>query len=131
MGWLTLQALDAVLPGHENCPGVAACSRGPAVLAELRREAPFEMRLILILAVWLWLLTPIFTVFVPLPAVLLPRGLKYRHTDRLTTTPIYLVRQVALVLKQIAGLAWGQDPQVRQAYGLAPYGDDPGTWKGM
>jgi len=131
MGWLTLQALDAVLPGNASCPGVAASGRGPTVLAELRRDAPFEMRLILNLAVWLWLLTPIFTVFVPLPAVLLPRRLRDRHTDRLTTTPIYMIRQVALVLKQIAGLAWGQDPEVRKAYGLAPYGDDPGSWKGM
>ena len=131
MGWLTLQALDAVLPGRGDCPGLAASSRGPVVVAELRREAPFEMRLVLTLAVWLWLLTPIFTVFVPLPAVLLPSRLKDRHTDRITTTPIYLIRQIALVLKQVAGLAWGQDPEVRKAYGLAPYASDPGTWKGM
>ena len=131
MGWLTLQALDAVLPGKQGCPGLAASSTGPAVVAELRREAPFEMRLVLYLAVWLWLLTPIFTVFIPLPAVLLPSKFKHRHTDVITTTSFYLVRQVALVLKQVAGIAWGQAPEVRKAYGLAPYGADPGTWKGM
>ena len=131
MGWLTLRALDAVLPGRQGCPGLAASSRGPAVVAELRREAPFEMRLVLNLAVLLWLLTPIFTVFIPLPAVFLPSKLKHRHTDAITTTRLYLVRQIALLLKQVAGIAWGQDPEVRKAYGLAPYGADPGTWKGM
>jgi hypothetical protein len=131
MGWLTLKALDAVIPGSDRAPGLAASGRGPIVVAELRREAPFEMVLVLNLAVWLWLLTPIFTVFIPLPAILLPKRLKYLHTDRITSTSFYLVRQVSLVLKQVAGIAWGQDPEVRAAYQMAPYPEDPGSWKGM
>ena len=131
MGWLTIQALDAVIPGNDKVPGLAASKRGPLVVAELRREAPFEMRLVLNLAVWVWLLSPIFTVWIPLPAVFLPKRLKYLHTDRITSTSFYLVRQVSLVLKQVAGIAWGQDPEVRAAYHMAPYPKDPGSWKGM
>jgi hypothetical protein len=131
MNWLILQALDAVLPGHSDCPGLAASQRGPAVVAELRREAPIELRLVLNLATVMWLFMPIFTVYLPLPAIWLPSRFKHRHTERITTTSVYLVRQIALVLKQVAGLAWGQDPEVRKAYGLAPYAADPGSWKGM
>ena len=131
MGWLTIQALDAVIPGNDKVPGLADSKRGPVVVAELRREAPFEMRLVLNLAVWVWLLSPIFTVWVPLPAVLLSERLKSLHTDRITSTSFYLVRQVSLVLKQVAGIAWGQDPEVRAAYQMAPYPEDPGSWKGM
>ena len=131
MNWLTLRALDAVFPGNERCPGLAASKTGPKVLTQIRREAPFEMRLILGLAVWVWLLTPIATLGVPLPAVWLPRAWRDRHTERITTTRFYLVRQVALVLKQIGAMVWGQDPDVRRAQGLAPYAGDPGTWKGM
>ena len=47
MGWLTLKALDAVIPGNEKVPGIAASTRGPIVVAELRRDAPFEMRMVL------------------------------------------------------------------------------------
>ena len=108
MGWLTLKALDAVIPGNEKVPGIAASTRGPVVVAELRRDAPFEMRMVLNLAVLIWLVSPLFTVFVPLPAVWLPARLRHAHTDRLTSTSFYLVRQISLVLKQVAGMAWGQ-----------------------
>ncbi|MEE2835178.1 MAG: hypothetical protein VYB65_04065 [Myxococcota bacterium] len=131
MGWLTLKALDAVIPGNEKVPGIAASTRGPVVVAELRRDAPFEMRMVLNLAVLIWLVSPLFTVFVPLPAVWLPARLRHAHTDRLTSTSFYLVRQISLVLKQVAGMAWGQDPEVRAAYGMKPYPEDPGTWRGM
>ena len=131
MGWLTLRALDAVIPGNEKVPGIAASTRGPVVVAELRRDAPFEMRMVLNLAVLIWLVSPLFTVFVPLPAVWLPARLRHAHTDRLTSTSFYLVRQISLVLKQVAGMAWGQDPEVRAAYGMKPYPEDPGTWRGM
>jgi hypothetical protein len=131
MGWLTLKALDAVIPGNEKVPGIAASTRGPIVVAELRRDAPFEMRMVLNLAVLIWLVSPLFTVFVPLPAVWLPARLRHAHTDRLTSTSFYLVRQISLVLKQVAGMAWGQDPEVRAAYGMKPYPEDPGTWRGM
>ena len=131
MGWLTLKALDAVIPGNEKVPGIAASTRGSIVVAELRRDAPFEMRMVLNLAVLIWLVSPLFTVFVPLPAVWLPARLRHAHTDRLTSTSFYLVRQISLVLKQVAGMAWGQDPEVRAAYGMKPYPEDPGTWRGM
>lgn len=131
MEWLTLKALDAVIPGNEKVPGIAASTRGPVVVAELRRDAPFEMRMVLNLAVLIWLVSPLFTVFVPLPAVWLPARLRHAHTDRLTSTSFYLVRQISLVLKQVAGMAWGQDPEVRAAYGMKPYPEDPGTWRGM
>jgi hypothetical protein len=130
MGWLTLRALDAVLPGDANVPGLAATATGPALVARLRSEAPFEMRLVLNLAVWLWLFSPIVTVFLPLPAIWLAPAAKDRHTDRLSTAKIYLVRQAILLLKQVAGLAWGQDPEVRRAYHLQPYTGDPGTFRG-
>ena len=87
--------------------------------------------MVLNLAVLIWLVSPLFTVFVPLPAVWLPARLRHAHTDRLTSTSFYLVRQISLVLKQVAGMAWGQDPEVRAAYGMKPYPEDPGTWRGM
>ena len=54
MGWLTLKALGAVIPGNEKVPGIAASTRSDRG-GWLRRDAPFEMRMVLNLAVLIWL----------------------------------------------------------------------------
>jgi hypothetical protein len=71
----------------------------------------------------------LFTVFVPLPAFLLPAKLADKHAERVTSTDVYLVRQAVFLVKLCAGLAWGADPQVRKRFAMAPLEQDPGTWR--
>ena len=52
-----------------------------------------------------------------------------RHVDLVGSTENYQLRQLMFLLKMVAGMAWGQSPEVRQAMGLSPYPEDPGTWR--
>jgi hypothetical protein len=73
--------------------------------------------------------TPIFTVYWPLPAFLLPAKLADRHASKISGTRVYLVRQLIFLLKIPAGLAWGAHPDVRRSFALPPLAADPGTWR--
>jgi hypothetical protein len=68
-------------------------------------------------------------VFVPVPAFLLPAGMRDRHARKIAGTSFYLVRQSIFLLKLAAGLCWGAHPEVRKRFALPPLPDDPGTWK--
>ena len=100
-----------------------------AFLVNFSRDAPFLMRLALFLSVMVYIFSTPLTVFVPWPALWLPRGLRARHTARLASHPIYVVRQTMTMLKMIAGMAWGQDPAVRARLHLEAYEPDPATWR--
>ncbi len=88
------------------------------------------MRLGLYAATLLFVLLPIWTVYTPLPSLLLSPSRLDRHANQLASSRIYLLRQLMLLLKTVGGLLWGADPEVRQALGLSPLGPDPGTCRG-
>ena len=115
-------------PRAEGFPGIEDMDLD-AYLVGYRRECAVIMWAGFVLGTLLYHLTPLLTVFVPLPAFLLPAGLRERHAQRVLAHPIYYVRQPVYLLKMIAGLRWGADPRVRERFGLPAYGVDPGTWR--
>lgn len=109
-------------------PGAADCGLDD-FLRRFRRESPALIWLGTVAGALVFHLTPLFTVFVPLPAFLLPAALADRHASRIASTNVYLVRQAIFLVKLAAGLCWGADADVRRRLALQPLPADPGTWR--
>lgn len=118
----------ALYPRTDGLPGLEDTGIDE-FLARFRRETTLTMWMGVLLGAFVFHMTPLFTVFVPLPAFLLPAGLRDKHAHRLATTSIYIVRQAVMLLKLPAGLCWGRDPKVRAKFSMAPYASDPDTWR--
>ena len=128
MGYFTRAALIAAMPGNDRLPSLASTDLD-AFLKAFRSEAPPILRIGLVVSTLLYHASPVFTVFVPLPAGLLPERLRVKHLSKLCGHPWYPIRSLAFNLKMIAGLCWGQDAAVRAQFGMAPLPADPGTWR--
>ena len=128
MSLLLTFCLGAVLPPADGLPGVKDCNVRD-FLKRLRREAPLLFRLSLYGSALVLVLCPLFTIFVPLPAFLLPRSLLEAHVTKMSASRFYGLRQALLMVKTVAGMCWGADANVRTLIGLRPYGEDPGTWR--
>lgn len=126
MLWLVRSAMVAFYPRTAELPGIADTGID-AFLREFRRDTTFLMWLGVVLSTLLFHFTPLFTVFIPLPAFLLPASLRDKHARRIGGTNIYLVKQAMLVLKLPAGLCWGRDPEVRKRFAMQVYAPDPET----
>lgn len=98
-------------------------------LRRYRRDSTFLMWLGLVAGTWVFVWTPLLTVYLPVPSFLLPRSLLDRHAHRITSTSLYFVRQAIFLVKLAAGLCWGAHPDVRARFAMAPYPADPGTWR--
>lgn len=127
MLWLVRSAIVMLFPRTE-LPGAEDCDL-QNFLVRFKRDTPFLVWLGTVAGAVLFHLTPLFTVFVPLPAFWLPKSLAARHADRIATTNFYVVRQAVLLVKMCGALCWGADPNVRKAFALPPLGVDPGTWR--
>lgn len=125
---LIRHAMRALYPRTEALPGIEDCDLD-GFLARYRREAPTLMWIGLVLGTLVFVWTPLLTVYLPVPSFLLPRGLLDRHAQKITYSGIYLLRQAVFLVKLAAGMCWGQDPAVRAKFALAPYPEDPGTWR--
>jgi hypothetical protein len=75
------------------------------------------------------MITPLVTVFVPLPAYFLPRKLLARHAERIVAHRVYMLRQAVFLVRLSAGMCWGADDRVRASYALAPLPRDAGTFR--
>ena len=128
MGWFTRYAVTTLFPSHGELRGVHMDQLRP-FLIQFHREAPLIMRIGLLLSVFVFTITPILTVYVPLPVFLLPKSLRDKHANKIATSNIYLVRQTGLLIKMIGGMCWGQDPVIRKHFHMAPLKADPGTWR--
>lgn len=128
MLWLVRSAMIAFYPRTDALPGIADTGLD-AFLRQFRSETTFMMWLGVVLAALLFHFTPLFTVFVPAPAFLLPASLRDRHAQRIGGSNLYLVKQAMLVLKLPAGLCWGRDPEVRKRLAMTAYPADPDTWR--
>lgn len=117
-----------MLPAGGGLPGVADTGLD-AFLVRLRRETTALVWLGLVLGAVLYALTPVLTIYVPLPTFLLSARLRDRHADGIGTTRFYLLRQSVFLLKMYACMCWGQDASVRGRFNLAPYPDDPGSFR--
>ena len=129
MRWLTKQALELVLPSGGQLKGIGETDLD-GFLDRWNREAPPAFRLGLLAGSALVMAAPVVTVGIPLPANALSQRQRDEHIYKLSMHRIYMVRQVAFIVKMVAGLAWGQDPDVRNDCGVVATGDDPGTWRG-
>ncbi|MBL8922479.1 MAG: hypothetical protein JNJ54_26750 [Myxococcaceae bacterium] len=132
MLWFVRSAIVALFPRVERdgvvIPGAADCGLDE-FLKRFKAETTTLVWLGTVLGAFVFHFTPLLTIFVPLPAFLLPKGLLDRHAAGITTTSIYLLRQAVFLVKLPGGLCWGADPQVRKLIALPPLGTDPGTWR--
>lgn len=114
--------------GEGGLPGIEDTG-DTEFLRMMKRESDGIFWLGIALGGWVYALTPILTVYVPLPAFLLPRALREKHAQRIVASRLYLIRQAVFLVRLAAGLCWGRDPEVRARFALAPYPPDPGTYR--
>ena len=128
MAFLLRIAIAAIYPGSDRFPGAAEFGL-KAYVATFLREASSVLWLGAVASAIVFALSPILTIYVPLPAFLLPAGLLDRHVSALCDHRIYPLRQAGFLLKMIGGLHWAARPEIRTRLGLEPYPPDPGTWR--
>jgi hypothetical protein len=125
---LIRSAMCDLMPASAELPGIADTGV-TEFLHDVKRESGSLYWLGLVMGAWIYALTPFMTVFVPLPAFLLPASLRDKHAQRIMATRFYLVRQAVFLVRLSAGLCWGRDPRVREQLGLIAYPADPGTYR--
>jgi hypothetical protein len=119
-------ALVAFFPRDGDLPGLAELGVD-AKVAKLHRETTPLFWLGLVGAALFFQLSPILTVRQPLLAVwLAPEDLD-THAHRIAGSRVYAIRQTIVLLKIVAGIFWGESPEIRGFLHLPPYGPDPGT----
>jgi hypothetical protein len=128
MIWLVRAAIVMLYPRVGDWPGAEDCDID-AFLERFRRETSGLMWLGVVVGAIVFQLTPVVTIFVPLPASLLSKELGNRHAERIATSNVYLLRQAIFLVKLVAGLVWGGHPRVRERFALAAHPPDPGTWR--
>ena len=126
--WLVRAAIVMLYPRVGDWPGAEDCDLDE-FLDRFRRETTALMWIGVVLGALVFQITPIVTVFVPLPASMLSKELGNRHAERVATTNVYLLRQAIFLVKLVAGLAWGGHPRVRERFALPALPPDPGTWR--
>lgn len=119
-------ALVALYPRVDDLPGLGEMDVDGKIAA-LRRESTLLFWIGLVGAAFVFQITPILTVRRPWPAVWLDEEQLDAHAHRIATHPVYLLRQTIFLLKLIAGVFWGQAPEVRAFLSLPAYESDPGT----
>jgi hypothetical protein len=126
--WLIKFAMRTMMPRSDALPGIADTDLD-GFLRRMKKDADSLYWLGLVVGAVVFALSPLLTVYVPLPAFLLPRRLLERHCDRILSSPIYVLRQAVFLVRLSAGMCWGADEKVRACFALAPLGPDPGTFR--
>jgi len=116
------------MPRTDEVKGVGDTGLKP-FLKRLRREGTFMFKLGLRASSWVFVMAPLFTVFLPVPAFCLSARLREKHTQKMARHGNYILRQATFMLKMVAALCWAADPEVRAKVGLEPLEPDPGTWR--
>lgn len=130
MSFFTRFAIEAIFPSTEALPGVAETDLRP-FLRDVKANAPPLMRIGLIAATLVFMVTPLITVYLPVPAFMLRGKLLERHVAKLMSHRVYVLRQVVFLLKMVGGLCWGEHPEARRRLGRPALPADPRTWQGM
>ena len=118
----------ALYPRTDELPGIEDTGIDE-FLVRFRRETTWLMWIGVLAGTAVFHLMPLLTVYVPLPAFLLPRSLRDKHAQKIVGSPFYLVRQAVFLVRLSAGLCWGRDPKVRARFAMQPYPADPGTYR--
>lgn len=117
-----------MMPRSAALPGIADTDLD-GFLQRMKRDAAPLYWLGLVAGGALFALTPIVTVWLPVPAFFLSKRLLALHTERVLSHRLYVLRQAVYLVRLSAGMCWGADPAVRAKLSLAPYGPDPGTFR--
>jgi hypothetical protein len=128
MIWLIKFAMCAMMPRTESLPGIADTDVD-TFLRRMRTEAIALYWAGLVLGAVVFAITPLLTIGLPLPAFALSKEQLDRHTERILSHPVYILRQAVFLIRVSAGLCWGADERVRAQFALAPYPVDPGTFR--
>lgn len=126
--WLIKHAMAAMMPRSAELPGILDTDLD-GFLRRMHEDADALYWTGLVMSAVVYAISPLLTVFVPLPSFLLPAKLRALHTERLLSHPLYLLRQAGYLVRLSAGMCWGADPTVRAKFALAPYPADPGTFR--
>ncbi len=126
--WLVKKALLAFFPESDALPGIASMDVDGFV-DRYRREASGLMWLGIVAGAVVFTVSPLFTVYRPVPSFWLSADTLDRHADRLAGHRLYLVRQLVFLLKMAGGLCWGQHATTREKLSLEPYPADPPRWR--
>lgn len=118
-----------MMPRSEEMPGAADAGHLPDTTRTLLRESSWLMWLGLVGGAVGFLMSPVTTVYWPLPSLLLPRAVLIRHAERYASHRQYHLRQSATLLKLVAAFALARDPAARVRLGLDPWQPDPGGWR--
>lgn len=128
MHWLIKFAMRTMMPGGSGLPGIEDCDLDDFI-RRIRRDADALYYLGLALGAVVFAFTPLFTIWIPLPAFFLPKKLLARHAEKVIASPIYLVRNAVFLVRLSAGMCWGAHPTVREKFALPAYAPDPGTFR--
>ena len=126
MNELVRFAMVAFFPREGDLPGLAELGVEEKI-ARLRRESTLLFWTGIVAATIFFHVSPILTVHRPWPATLLSEEELDAHAFKLATHRVYLVRQIVMLLKLMAGVFWGESPEIRAFLHLPAYGADPGT----
>jgi len=120
--------MTAMMPGSDTLPSVADLGL-VAFVDKFWVEAPWMFWLGSVGSCFAFMISPLFTVYLPVPAVFLSANLLDRHASAMANHRIYILRQTGMMVKMLAGLHWAAAPEVRARFGLVPYPPDPDTWR--
>jgi hypothetical protein len=126
MNELVRLAMVAFFPRSADLPGLADLGVEDKI-ATLRRESTRLFWLGIVLGAVFFQISPILTLHRPWLASHLSEDERDRHANALATYPVYLVRQLIVLLKVMAGVFWGESPEIRAFIHLPAYGEDPKT----
>jgi len=122
---ITIFAMNEVMPRHGDMPGIAD-TQADTFLNDFGKHAHPIMRIGFMLAVWIYVLSPVFTVYIPLPAFWLSANKREQHMRKYSGSRSFVFSQLWMLQKMIAGLCWGTDPKVRAYFSYPPLDAEPG-----
>ena len=123
-----IRVLYNIIGENDKLPHIAE-TEIKEFLEKFQKEAVFTLRMVVFLCLLAWIFTPLLTIFVPLPTFLLSKKMCEKHTRKLTTNKIYILRQTMMLLKQFVGLIWGANNKIRNSINLKPYESNPDRFK--
>ncbi len=121
-------AMSALFPRSRDWPGIVDTGVDE-FLVRFMRDAPISLRVGVRLGAFVFMFFPLITIGIPLPSFLLPAKTLDRYAAKISSHPIYLVRQAVFLVKMVAGLCWAAHPTMRKNFALPAYPPDPGTWR--
>lgn len=125
---LLVHCMNALYPRTGDLPGVADLD--PDTYAgKVLGDLPWLMWFGVVGGIAVFVLTPVFTVYRPVPSFLLSEAKLDEHAETVAGHPNYTIRQALFLLKMVAALHWGSHPRVLEHFALPAYPPDPDSWR--